>query len=99
MAYLILVAVLVAVMGSSYAYIKNQHVKKGQVKRTLERQIDDLETESDQLKRSLTSRLDRFELSRNLTRFNSQLVKIPPGAVVTLNSEPTSADPRRRLDE
>ena len=82
--YMVLVGVIVAITGSAFVYMKNQHLAQEDRKRELEREITEFEEESEYLNLKIQIVLGKNNLYKALRERNSELrEKINP-AVLTM---------------
>jgi len=77
----ILVVTILGITGSSYVYIKNQHVVMGDLKKALEEEIKTLDREIEATELRSATRMDRGALQLRLDFMGSNLRKINPMVV------------------
>lgn len=87
----ILVVVVLGITGSSYVYIKNQHVAKSDRKKALEEEINQVEREIETIELRYASMMDRVAVQRKLEFTGSSLRKIDPGVVQKIVNRDTPA--------
>ena len=83
--YMVLVGVIMAVIGSAYAYVKNQHLAREDIKRSIHEDIVKCREESEQLQSRIDARLRRSEIDESLIRWKSKLDRIPAHAITTIS--------------
>jgi hypothetical protein len=77
----IAIVVVLGITGSSYVYIKNQHVAKSDRKRALESEIVELGREIETIELRYAAMMDRVAIQRKLDFTGSSLQKIEPQTV------------------
>lgn len=77
----VLVVTILGITGSSYVYIKNQHVVKSNLKKSLEEEIKALDREIETTELRSASMMDRVAIQRKLDFTGSNLRKINPMVV------------------
>ena len=82
---MVLVGGLLAIIGSAYVYVKNQHVAREDIKRGIQQDILKFNEESEQLQRRIDAKLLREEIHKFLNSRNSRLDKIPRSAITTVS--------------
>ena len=82
--YMVLVGVIITVIGSAYVYVKNQHLAREDIKRTIQEDILRFNAESDQLQSRIDARLSRSQIYETLNLRKSPLERIPAGAITTI---------------
>ena len=73
---LLLLAAVVAVVACGFVVIKNAHVERGDVRRTLEKKIALMEKEVDSIDLRISALCDRRVLANSLRKHESKLVPI-----------------------
>ena len=77
----VLVVTIFGITGSSYVYIKNQHVVKSDLKKALEEELETLDREIETAELRSASMMDRVAIQRKLDFTGSSLRKISPMVV------------------
>ena len=70
------IVVVVAVVACGFVGIKNAHVERSDLRRTLEEKIATMEKEVDTIDLRIAELCDRRELAANLIKYGSKLVPI-----------------------
>ena len=82
---MVLVGLIAAVIGSAYVYVKNQHLAREDIKRTIQEDILKYRDDSDQLQSRIDTSLRTNEIYETLIRRKSTLThKIPASAIITI---------------
>lgn len=86
--YMVLVGIIVAITGSAFVYVKNQHLAQEDRKRDIEEEIRKFSDESENLKLKIQMHLNQQRIVVALIEAQSHLVKFPPGALTTIATVP-----------
>lgn len=78
------VGILIVVIGGGLVFLRNQHVKKGDLIRQVEDEIVELDHERQLWELRVATAKDRIELSRRLRWMGSDLRPIDPARVLKL---------------
>lgn len=84
----ILVVLVLGGLASSFVYIKNQHIARGNLKKIIEVEIAQLEREIETIELRYATMMDRVVIHRKLQFTGSGLRKIDPRMVEYLETLP-----------